>query len=119
MALFWYSRSFKSDGRLKSSKHENISLGLKGSRADTTAISRNRSPWSEGIPLCGLDFDNQVPSVGHDSNSQASVSADETDPSHKMVFCVVLRRQNDVVEAMLGQQTGACPPAPVPTHTSM
>lgn len=63
--------SFKGYRLLKSWKHENISLGLEGYKEDTTAISRNRSPWSDGIPLCGLGFDNQVPWVGHDSVSQA------------------------------------------------
>lgn len=53
--------SFKGNRLLKSSKHENISLDSEGYKEDTTAISRNRSTGSEGIPLCGVDFGNQVP----------------------------------------------------------
>lgn len=111
--------SFKGRRLLKSSKHENISLDVEGYKEDTRAISRNRSPWSEGIPLCGLDFDNQVPWVGHDSKSQLGLSQpSEADAAHMIVLCVVLRELNDM-GAMLGQWAGDSPPAPVLIHTRM
>lgn len=93
MSFWWpfsdHLGSLKGSRLLKSSKHENISLGVEGYKEDTIAISRNRSPWIEGVPLCGLDFDNQIPWVGHDSVSQLGLcQPSEADAAPKI--CSVL-----------------------------
>ena len=99
--------SFKGNRLLKSWKHENISLGLEGYKEDTTAISRNRSPWSDGIPLRGLGFDNQVPWVGHDSVSQAFfVSLVKQTLPARWGSVLWGGGRTDVLEDMLGQLAG-------------